>query len=497
MNLDLLRKEIDSIDSDLADALQRRMKIVSEIGEIKKENNLPVTDSSREQEVLEKVSAVCYPAYREDICKIFSEIISTSRSRQEERFTRRFGLLGEKLDHSISPLIHGYLGNYSYKCYPTERKNLDAFFSSEKLNGFNVTIPYKQEAFRRCGSVSETAEKTGAVNTVLRLPDGSLYGDNTDVYGFEAALERNSVSLSGKKVIVLGSGGAGKTARYAAQKQGASEVITVSRTGSENYENIYRHKDADVLINATPVGMFPGNGSAPIDVSSFENLEFVFDMIYNPRKTRLLSDAERNGIKCSDGLYMLVAQAVRSAELFGGVKPDTDITGMLYREICRRFENIILIGMPGCGKTSAGKILAEKTGKIFTDTDEIIEKISGETTEKILRERGEDFFRETETSVIKTAGAESGYVIATGGGCVTRKENLAALKQNGTVIYIKRPVTELDIEARPLSQQTGGAEALYKQRKALYESFADITVSAGRNPAETALIILSALTDRE
>lgn len=486
MDIDSLRKDVDSVDSELTRLLQKRMETVRKIGEIKKENNISVEDSEREAEIFRKISSECFPSFEEDVCAVFSQLVSLSRQRQEFLLSHRFGLLGETLEHSISPQIHKLLGKYSYRCYPVKKENLAAFISSCGLHGFNVTIPYKRDVMKMCGVLSETAEKTGAVNTVLRLPDGRLSGFNTDSAGFAAALLKNGISPENKKVLILGSGGAGKTARYTVEKLGCREAVTVSRSGSENYGNISRHKDADIIINATPVGMYPENGESPVDLSVFENPGFVFDMIYNPQKTALLFSAEKLGIKCDNGLFMLCAQAVKSAEIFLGKNFENHTADMIFKKIKFDFNNIILIGMPGSGKTSAGKILAEKCGKIFIDTDEEIEKKYGKNIPEIFRENGEDFFRNSEISTIKNCGALNGCVIATGGGCVTRAENLEPLKQNGTVVYIDRPAEELSTDGRPLSVKAGGTQKLFEKRRALYESFADVTVKAGQSPDETA-----------
>lgn len=405
-----------------------------------------------------------------------------------------YGLLGRKLSHSLSPQIHSLFGDYPYELFCREPDELDSFFADKKINAFNVTIPYKVEAYNRCDVLSETAQKIGSVNTVVRRADGTLYGDNTDYFGFSEMAKRYGADFKGKKVVILGSGGASRTVRCVAEDNGAAEVVTVSRSGENNYENISMHSDADILVNTTPVGMFPENGRSPVDLKLFKKLSCVLDLIYNPAKTQLLLDADEMKIPNGNGLYMLVAQGLRSAEIFFGKKFDAALIDSAYKKIKTENANIILIGMPGCGKSTAGKILAEKTGKKFIDSDGEIEKKNGRKISEIFSENGEDFFRKTETEIIKEIGKNFGCIIATGGGSVLKKENRDALIQNGITVYLKKETSLLSLDGRPLSKDGNTVEKLFIERKAIYEAFAGFSVEVSEDPETTAERVMECLS---
>lgn len=396
-----------------------------------------------------------------------------------------YGLLGKSLNHSLSPQIHSCFGDYEYSLFCREKNELDGFFSDKKISAFNVTIPYKIEAYNRCDFLSETAKKIGSVNTVVRK-NGKLYGYNTDSFGFEYMCQNCGADLTGKKVLVLGSGGAGKTVVYTAKKHNAKEIIVVSRSGENNYENISKHFDSQIIINTTPVGMFPENGKSPIDLSDFKSAEYVLDLIYNPLKTKLLSDAEKLGIPHENGLSMLVAQGLRSAEIFFDKKYDLSLIEKAYNKILNEQKNIVLIGMPGCGKTTTAKFLSEKLNKKFVDTDEEIEKIFSKKVAKIFNENGEDFFRNCEEKICEKVGKNLGHIIATGGGAVMKKSNRESLGQNATVIYLKRNTDKLITNGRPLSKDSETVKKLFAQRKETYETFADFEVDVDDNVRITA-----------
>lgn len=397
-----------------------------------------------------------------------------------------YGLLGRKLSHSLSPQIHAHFGSYSYELFCREPDELDEFFADEKLKAYNVTIPYKIEAFNRCDVLSETAKKIGSVNTVIRLADGSLYGDNTDYFGFEFMSESCGADYKGKKVLVLGSGGASLTVCAVAKDCGAKEIIVVSRSGENNYDNIYKHYDSDIIVNTTPVGMYPNNGECLVDLRKFTNLCCVLDLIYNPCYTRLLLDAKELGIPCANGLTMLVAQGLRSAEQFPDVTLQNKDINNVCESILKEQKNIILIGMPGCGKSTVGKFLAEKLQRELLDTDEEIIKADGRTIPEIFENDGETFFRELETKAVKLVGKQLSKIIATGGGAVIKKENRDALRQNGTVIYLKKDLSLLSLEGRPLSKNENALKELYEKRKGIYEGLADFTVEVEADAEVTA-----------
>ena len=403
----------------------------------------------------------------------------------------RTGLIGRKLGHSFSPEIHSLLADYEYRLYEMEENEVGAFLEACPLDALNVTIPYKKTVMPFLKAVSDEAKRIGSVNTIVKRDDG-LYGYNTDYYGFSYMLKKSGTEITGKKVLILGSGGASVTVKTVAEDLKAAEIIVISRSGENNYENIAKHSDADVIINTTPVGMFPDTGKAPVDLNGFTKLSGVLDLIYNPSETRLLYDAESLGIPYINGLSMLVAQGKRAAEIFTGEPiPDGEIEKII-KAIEDRTKNIVLIGMPGAGKSTLGRILSEKLGRVFVDTDEIIKKKAGMPIPEIFSLYGEDKFRELETEAITETGKMSGAVIATGGGIVTRKENRYPLKQNSVTVWLKREISLLTLDGRPISQKNNIAE-LYKKRAPLYEDFADFSVDVSENAEKTAEKILENL----
>lgn len=393
-----------------------------------------------------------------------------------------YGLLGEKLGHSYSPQIHAKLAAYSYGLYEVQPAKLAEFLKTTQLAGMNVTIPYKKAVLPFCTALTPAAEKIGSVNTLVRRSDG-WYGDNTDYDGF--CWMARDFAIAGKKVLILGNGGVCLTVRQALLDLKAAEVVVISRRGPDNYDNLARHADAQLLVNATPVGMYPQNGVSPVDLAQFPNLTGVLDLIYNPARTALLQQAQALGIPCAGGLCMLVAQAKRAAELFTGSAIEAEAVDRIMQQLARQMQNIILIGMPGCGKSTLGKALAEHLGRPFYDADAVLEAQTGRTIPEIFRSEGEATFRRLETDVLAQLGKLSGTVIATGGGCVTRQENYAHLQQNGRLIWLQRPLGDLPVAGRPLSQTTN-CHSMYAQRRALYASFADATV---QNDTEQAQVL--------
>ena len=398
------------------------------------------------------------------------------------------GLLGGKLGHSYSPQIHSFLGNYTYELFEKAPDELDTFLKSGVFTGLNVTIPYKKAVIPYCSKLTERAAELGAVNTIVRQTDGSLIGHNTDYFGFSSMLQKSKLQISGKKVLVLGSGGASVTA-VAVLKEADANVIVISRNGENNYSNLQRHTDAAVIVNTTPVGMYPNVGSSPVDLSRFPHLEGVLDVIYNPARTQLLMDAESRGLTAVNGLWMLVAQAKESAEWFTGQKISDEMILKIYNNLRRQMENIVLVGMPGCGKSTVGKMLAEKMDKIFLDSDSVIEEQAGMSIPEIFEQSGDSGFRAWETKVLSQLGKRSGLVIATGGGAVTKAENYPLLHQNGTIVWLLRDIDLLPTSGRPLSQK-GNLQEMYAVRKPLYEHFADIITDNNHDPIDTVNTIL-------
>ncbi len=402
-----------------------------------------------------------------------------------------YGLLGQKLSHSYSPQIHSAFGGYNYELMQVEPSDLEAFMLAADFSGINVTIPYKKAVLPYCNSLSPQAARLGAVNTIVKQPDGTLWGHNTDYFGFQKMVSISGLYVQNKKVLVLGSGGAGVTASTVLSDLGA-EVIVISRNGENNYGNLHYHTDASVIVNATPVGMYPNNGTAPVSLSGFPKLEGVLDLIYNPSKTELLLQAEARNLIAVNGLYMLVAQAKESAEYFSGTKiADEKITNV-YNSLKRQMENIILIGMPGCGKSTIGTLLAKATSRQFIDTDQLIIDRVGMPIPLFMEKYGLDKFRQVETEVIGDTCKKSGLVIASGGGCVTREKNYNLLRQNGSVIWIKRNIEHLPTEGRPLSQKNS-LQDMYEARRPLYSCFADYSINNITTPEEAAKAILRAL----
>lgn len=402
------------------------------------------------------------------------------------------GLLGRKLGHSYSPQIHALLGNYSYQLFEKEPEEIGDFLKNGDFTGLNVTIPYKKEVIPFLDELSPAAARLGAVNTIVRR-DGKLIGHNTDYFGFRRLVQESGLQVAGKKVLVLGSGGASSTAVAVLQELGA-KVTVISRSGENNYENLDRHADAAVIVNTTPVGMYPNTGKSALSLEGFPRLEGVLDAVYNPARTQILLDAERRGLAAVNGLWMLVAQAKESAEWFTGEEiPDSRIA-KIHHALRLQMENIILIGMPGCGKTAVGQQLAQKLGKKFVDADESLEARVCRKITDIIPNDGEAAFREMESETLAELGKQSGLVIATGGGCVTQPQNYPLLHQNGTIFWLKRELDRLPTDGRPLSQKRTLGQ-MYEARMPLYLRFADAAISNDGSIAETASAICRKLEE--
>ncbi len=405
--------------------------------------------------------------------------------------TGKFGLLGRRLGHSWSPQIHALLCGYEYNLYETEPEDLPRFLAETELDGMNVTIPYKKDVVPFCAALSGAAKSIGSVNTLVRTPDG-WYGDNTDYAGFIAMAQSCGVPVRGKKALVFGSGGASLAVIAALRDMGAGSVVNISRSGPDNYENLARHGDAQILVNATPLGMYPDTGAAPAGLSDFPACEAALDVVYNPVRTKFLLDAEARGIPRAGGLTMLAAQARRSAELFAGVSIPDGRVGEIVRTLERQMQNIILIGMPGCGKSTVGKLVAERLGRPFIDADDVVARQAGMSIPDIFRAEGEEGFRRRETETLAQLGKGSGAVISTGGGCVTVPENYPLLHQNGILIWIQRDISLLPADGRPLSQREP-IQSLYARRRPQYEAFADLTVTSREAVQDTVAGVLEAL----
>ncbi len=405
----------------------------------------------------------------------------------------QYGLLGEHLPHSFSPMIYKQIGLPNYSLFEVSPEKMGDFLQSDRYQGLNVTIPYKKAVIPYLSALSEEAKKIGSVNVVTRMENGKLKGDNTDYYGFLYMVKQSGISLTGKKVLVLGSGGASLTAIAVAKDEGAKEVVVISRSGENNYQNLSRHADADVIINTTPVGMYPDNGKAPLSLELFPKLSGVLDLIYNPLSTALVLDAKKRGIPASGGLCMLVAQAKRAAELFTKKElPESTIPTVLDF-LTKQNRNIVLIGMPGAGKSELGRRLAQALARPLFDIDAMIVKEAGRAIPEIFSTDGEAAFRDMETKQTLIAGKATGAVIAAGGGTPIREQNRDALCQNGFVVFVKRNLNILPVEGRPISQ-SNPLEVLYYQRYPIYHGMADLEVENNEDVSLTVKTILEAIS---
>lgn len=403
-------------------------------------------------------------------------------------------LIAKKLGHSFSKPIHNKLADYSYEYKELEENELEEFFNKREFDGLNVTIPYKRAVMEFLDEISDEAQKIGAVNTVVNK-NGKLIGYNTDYYGFCYEIKESGADIENKDVVVLGNGGAAKTVICVCNGMGAKSVRTVT-SAELRAGGVERYYDAHVVVNATPVGMYPDTGISVVDINKFTKCEAVLDLIYNPSKTQILLDAQKRGIKTANGLGMLVAQAKRACEIFTGKDIDDIKISQIRTSIENKTKNIVLVGMPGCGKSSVGKALAESMGREFFDCDEEIEK-SGQSPAELIEKHGEEYFRNIESETLSLLCKKSGAVIATGGGAVTKERNYDIIHQNATVVFIERPLHFLATDGRPLSQ--GGEKKLrqmYEVRYPLYKKFAHITVQSQKTWQETAALLEEKLNKR-
>ena len=411
----------------------------------------------------------------------------------------KYGLIGEHLGHSFSKEVHAALASYEYEIKEIAREELSSFMINKAFNAINVTIPYKEAVIPFIDEISEEARLIGAVNTIVNK-DGRLYGYNTDFLGMRSLFKRLGIAANGKKIAILGSGGTAKTAYAVSKSLGATEILVVSRQkkdGAIDYDELYEnHANTDIIINTTPVGMYPNNADSPIDISRFDNLTGVIDAIYNPLRTSLVLDAKRKGIPAEGGLYMLIAQAVYASEIFLDSNYHESKIDEIYNSISSDKENIALIGMPSSGKSTVGKILADMLGREIVETDDIIVRNAGKCIKDIFTEDGEAKFRDIESSVIKQVAAQNGKIISTGGGSILRSENLHALQQNSKIVFIDRSLKNLiSSDDRPLSKDMNAVKALYESRYDKYKSAADIIVNGDNTPETVAQEIIGGLKE--
>jgi len=409
----------------------------------------------------------------------------------------KYGLIGEHLKHSYSCEIHAQIADYEYELHELPPSGLGGFLKKREFNAINVTIPYKQDVIPYLDEISDTAKRIGAVNTIVNR-NGRLYGDNTDFAGMLALAKHIGVDMKGRKVLILGTGGASKTGHALAEYMGAQSVYYVSRSGKDGsitYEQaVTEHSDAQIIINATPVGMFPKQDGRPIDISAFLKLEGVIDAIYNPLRTNLILDAQERGIPAEGGLYMLSAQAVHASAVFRDIPLDESLVDKAFKSVKNDKQSIVLIGMPSSGKTTVGRILAEKCGKQLADTDEYIVRKIGMPISDFFAKHGEAEFRKIEKETVAELSATGGRIIATGGGAVLDAENVRALKQNGVLVFLdRRPENLIATDDRPLASRRSALEKLYAERYDIYCAAAELHIDANTTPEAEADAILKEL----
>lgn len=409
----------------------------------------------------------------------------------------KYGLIGEHLKHSYSCEIHAQIADYEYELHEIPPSGLGGFLKKREFNAINVTIPYKQDVIPFLDEISDTAKRIGAVNTIVNR-NGRLYGDNTDFAGMLALAKHIGVDMKGRKVLILGTGGASKTGHALAEYMGAQSVFYVSRSGKDgsiSYEQaVTEHSDAQIIINATPVGMFPKQDGRPIDISAFPKLEGVIDAIYNPLRTNLILDAQERGIPAEGGLYMLSAQAVHASAVFRDIPLDESLVDKAFKSVKNDKQSIVLIGMPSSGKTTVGRILAEKCGKQLADTDEYIVRKIGMPISDFFAKHGEAEFRKIEKETVAELSATGGRIIATGGGAVLDAENVRALKQNGVLVFLdRRPENLIATDDRPLASRRSALEKLYAERYDIYCAAAELHIDANTTPEAEADAILKEL----
>lgn len=485
-----LRERIDTIDRLLLRLMEERMETAGAIGEYKQAHNLPMYDPVREKEKIETLGSLVSRDKKPYMERIMAKIMEQCRTYEEDRQveseatgaetgkasgeTPRFGLLGRRLGHSYSPQIHKALGGYDFGLFEKEPEEIEDYMRSGEFDGLCVTIPYKREVMKYMSEISEVAAAANSVNTIVRKQDGSLYGDNTDYFGFRYMVESEGFTIQDAKCIVLGSGGVSGTVKKALEDMGAASVTLISRKGEDNYDNISRHYDADIVVNATPVGMYPEVGVSPVDITGFTRCKGAIDLIYNPLRTKFILDAQRRGIPACGGMKMLVAQAAKGCRLFTGKEISSREIDLLTKKTEAEQGNIVLIGMPGAGKTSIGRALALMTGRRFIDLDSMIKEESGRFPSEIIESDGEGAFRDIETRTLAKA-LKGGIILACGGGIVERDENRDIIRANSIVVQIRRDLNELATADRPISRDKG-VKALYEKRADAYDSWSDLKV---------------------
>lgn len=516
MKLDDIRRQIDKVDDEISKLYLKRMQLISDITDCKKQNAVMVEDKGREEDILRRITADVDEEKRKYIISLYEKIFHDSKQYQSEHRhdsgdliidcdkKRRACLIGKNLPYSFSKSIHEKMST-DYSILEISEDKLEDFVKANDYDFFNVTIPYKQKIMEYLDVVDESVKAIGCVNTVVNSGDKKI-GYNTDVCGLNYLFTRNGVSIRDKNVVILGTGATSKTARAMCEKMCARKITIVGRKEKNNYSNIDKLTDTQILINTTPVGTYPDCDGQIVDLKIFPNLQFVADVVYNPLRSRLVLQAENLGIACSGGLAMLVCQAVKAEQIaydknknFPYKGDNIDVSGSdeiykiadkeivenIIKKMYSEKQNIALIGMPSCGKTTIGKILAEKLNRPFVDIDDEVFVAQKRSASEIILTDGEEVFRQIEKQIIAKVAAKFGVIIATGGGSVLLKENVAALKQNSFVVYLERELALLDLNDRPLSIKNG-VNALYEQRKDKYLAACDKKIKNDKSPNEVA-----------
>ena len=513
-DLQEIREEIDAIDDELCDLFSKRMDLALAMARYKKDHDLPVLDQIRENQVLARVTERLGEPLDRYGRILFNSMFDVSRTYQQNcmdltsEIRTGYGLIGEKLEHSFSKTIHELIGAYEYDLIPLSREKLDLFLKNRNFRGLNVTIPYKKTVMAYCDRISPLAEKLGAVNTLYFDKDGALCGTNTDYPGFLKAAAAAGITFKDRKVLILGDGGAGGTVRHAVKDSGAASVTVVTRHPEDSpaknqfdcisYDQLKEHSDSEIIINATPVGMYPNNGERLISLADFPECKGVFDTIYNPYLSALLLQAKKAGIPYANGLSMLVSQATEAAAYFTGKDGWDEKDAELLAALREKSMNIVLIGMPGSGKSTIGRALSVLTGKTFVDTDDLVEDMSGMTIPEIFARHGESHFRDLESKIARRIGKETRLIIATGGGCVLREENMDALMQNGRIVLLERDTEKLATAGRPLSTDLDALRKIKEDRSPLYKKYGEFTIDTGAcSPKENAELICEKLRTGE
>lgn len=467
-----IRQNINKIDEEIIGLLEKRFDLSKKVRAYKIYHNKKIYDPVREKEILKKIKEG-NPKYGKYFVKIYQEIMDQSKNLQKEN--ENYGLLGKKLGHSYSKIIHEKIGYYDYQYFEKNEDELDKFFEKKDFKGINVTIPYKKTVIKYLDHVSEKAKKIGAVNTIVNK-NGKLYGYNTDYYGFSFNLKKNKIDIKDKKCLILGKGASSKTVEEVLKDEGAKEIVFLSRRFEPYFKDARDFSDFEIIINTTPVGMYPNNNEyiEEIDLDDFKKIEAVIDLIYNPNMTKILIDGKLKNIKYACGIDMLIVQAVKACELFLDKKFDDSMIKRIRDSLIKNQINLALIGMPGSGKTTLGKILADNMNRKFIDLDLEFEKEYGKI-EDFFKNNGEEAFRKKESEILEEFSKKTGLIISCGGGIVEKEENYYRLKENSLIVNVKRDLEKLEVAGRPLSKKYKIID-LYNKRKKLYDKFKDFEV---------------------